>query len=120
METDLPKAKKHNASSGISVTLKSSEQLDMNLSSGFAELVISTLNVWNKEGKKVLQKARGSYAPYRIVNRTGSTILVWSDSSKGQEDAKRLLNGNETDWRFDDWKTAREVGTALHSRASSR
>ena len=103
------KAQKRGASPGIYVTLKSSEQLDMNLSSSFVELTLSTLTLWDKEGKKVLQKARGSYAPYRLVNRTGTTIQVWSDVSGKKGEAKRLINGEDADWRFDDWKTTREV-----------
>lgn len=66
-------------------------------------------------GKKdqVLSKARGSYAPYRIQNRTGSPILIWPDTndSGGTNDptAVKLANNQTVDWRFDDWKTMREV-----------
>lgn len=74
------------------------------------ELVTTTLRTW---GKGVLQKARGSYAPYRIRNRTGSPIFVWSDID-GSSNAKdvtavKIPNDQIVDWRFDDWKTMREV-----------
>ncbi|KAK0465028.1 vacuolar protein sorting-associated protein 13 [Desarmillaria tabescens] len=81
------------------------KRLDLNLSTTFAELAITTANMWSEEGERVLQRARGSYAPYRIRNRTGSTIQAWSDDTSRR--FKRW--GIQTkDWRFDDWKALRE------------
>ncbi len=61
----------------------------------------------------MLQKARGSYAPYRIWNRTGYPLFIWSDT-EGQgnireTNSKQIANGKTIDWRFDDWRTMREV-----------
>lgn len=71
------------------------------------------MKLLGQEGENVLRKARGSYAPYRIHNRTGTSIFVWSDlEGSGQlKDAtsKQIANGKMIDWRFDDWKTIREV-----------
>lgn len=71
--------------------------------------------MWGKEGERVLQKARGSYAPYRIRNRTGSPIFIWSDvdgSANAKDGASvKIANDETVDWRFDDWKTMREVTT---------
>jgi vacuolar protein sorting-associated protein 13A/C len=98
---------------GIKASLSAWERLDVNVSTAFAELVMSTASIWGKEGVQVLQKARGSYAPYRIWNRTGSPLLVWPDveGSSGADDprAKRLGHDEMVDWRFDDWKTMRGV-----------
>jgi vacuolar protein sorting-associated protein 13A/C len=61
----------------------------------------------------MLSLVRGGYAPYRIRNHTGSPINVWSDSEgvNIQDVAPTRIQNNETvDWRFDDWKTMREVG----------
>jgi vacuolar protein sorting-associated protein 13A/C len=95
------------------VTLSARERLDINLSTTFAELALTTMRMWGKEGERVLQKARGSYAPYRIRNRTGSSIFIWSDldgSSKiATEGVVQIANFQTLDWRFDDWKTLREV-----------
>ena len=89
------------------------ERLDLNLSTTFVELAITTLNTWNKEGQYVLQKARGVYAPYRIRNQTGVPIFVWSDTDSSANtkdvDAVKILHDQTIDWRFDDWKTMREV-----------
>lgn len=61
----------------------------------------------------MLALVRGSYAPYRIRNRTGSPINIWGDAEgvNIQEVAPTRIQNNEiVDWRFDDWKTMREVG----------
>lgn len=77
------------------------------------EVALTTLNTWSREGQSVLQKARGSYAPYRIRNQTGAPIFIWSDvdssSNKKDIDAVKILQNQSIDWRFDDWKTMREV-----------
>lgn len=108
-----PQIAKDDPSSGMSMTLSARERLNLNLSTTFAELATTTLNMWGKEGERVLQKARGSYAPYRIRNRTGSPIFIWSDVD-GSSDAKgaaaiKVAHDEIVDWRFDDWKSMREV-----------
>lgn len=64
----------------------------------------------------MLALARGGYAPYRISNRTGSHINIWSDTEgTNVQDvvSMRIQNNEAVDWRFDDWKTMREVGFPL-------
>ncbi len=60
-----------------------------------------------------VHKARGTYAPYRIRNETGSSILVWSETdgtaNSRDIDSTKIVNEQVIDWRFDDWKTMREV-----------
>lgn len=90
------------------------ERLDLNLSTTLAELATTSINIWGRERDLVLEKDRGSYAPYRIRNRTGSPLFVWSDNdtSSGmmQESNTVKLNHDQIiDWRFDDWKKMREV-----------
>jgi vacuolar protein sorting-associated protein 13A/C len=93
--------------------VSSQERLDVNVSTTFAELAVTSANMWGKEGQVVLQKARGSFAPYRIRNRTGSPLFVWSDddASRSSVDAStvKVANDQTVDWRFDDWKTMREA-----------
>jgi vacuolar protein sorting-associated protein 13A/C len=100
--------------------LSARERLDLNLSTTFVELAITTfvelaittLSAWNK-GEHILQKARGTYAPYRIRNQTGAPIFVWSDTDGSANtkdiDVVKILHDQIIDWRFDDWKTMREV-----------
>lgn len=96
----------------MAVTAK--ERLNVNISTTFVELALATVNTMSQEGERVLKSSRGSNAPYRIVNRTGYPIFIWSDieGSSGVKDiaATQINNGSTVDWRFDDWKTMREVG----------
>ncbi|KAJ7597035.1 vacuolar protein sorting-associated protein 13 [Mycena floridula] len=96
----------------LEIKLSSRERLDLNLSTTFGEMAITSARMWGKEGERVLQNARGSYAPYRIRNRTGTPIFIWSDldgsgNSKDQTGVT-IANDQTIDWRFDDWKTMRE------------
>jgi vacuolar protein sorting-associated protein 13A/C len=95
--------------------LSARERLDLNISTTFAELAITTLSMLGKEGEQVLQKARGTYAPYRIRNRTGLGLFVWSDIEGSAKDTStvKILHDQTIDWRFDDWRTMREVSEAI-------
>ncbi|GAB1518861.1 Vacuolar protein sorting-associated protein 13 [Rhizoctonia solani] len=97
----------------LTVTLGSKERLDLNMTSAFVELAINTAMVWQQKGDQVLQRARGGDAPYRIHNRTGDVIHVWSDQDPSAKHEKtpqsvKINDGEIVDWRFDDWKAMRE------------
>ncbi|KAJ3551176.1 hypothetical protein NM688_g4862 [Phlebia brevispora] len=105
---------------GIQTKLSARERLNVNLTMTFVELVISMANMLGQEGERMLRKARGSYAPYRIRNRTGLPIYVWSDvdgSANVTGGARiQITNDNAVDWRFDDWKTMREhISSTAHN-----
>lgn len=97
----------------MDLNLLARERLDLNISTTFTELALTTLNTWRQEGESVLQKARGTYAPYRIRNQSGTPIFVWSDvdgfSNVKDAEATKILHDQTVDWRFDDWKAMREV-----------
>ncbi|KAI0094888.1 vacuolar protein sorting-associated protein 13 [Irpex rosettiformis] len=103
---------KDGASGGLLGELSSKERLDLNITTTFIELALATYNVLGKEPEQVLGKARGSYAPYRIHNRTGLPVHIWSDvdGSANMVDSAmtELLHDKSIDWRFDDWRTVRE------------
>ena len=95
------------------LTVASQDLLNVNISSSFIEVALSMAKIWNKEGDRVLQKARGAYAPYSICNRTGSSISVWTDTNPnanaGSYQQTKLDDGASVEWRFEDWKKMREV-----------
>ena len=98
----------------LATKVTSTERLNVNLSTAFIELALETLNSLSRDNEHVLQKARGSRAPYRIRNLTGTTLRLWSSAESDHGEAKKtnaaLVNDGETiDWRFDDWRTMREV-----------
>jgi vacuolar protein sorting-associated protein 13A/C len=122
MDSEHPQVAQNKPKGGTNITISARERLDLNISTTFAELAITTLNMLGKEGEQVFQKARGSYAPYRIRNRTGVAIFVWSDidgnSSTQDSSAVKVLHDQTVDWRFDDWRTMREVTEAIFITSS--
>ncbi|KAK6533217.1 hypothetical protein TWF281_007367 [Arthrobotrys megalospora] len=58
----------------------------------------------------VLTKPRGADAPYRIRNHSGYPIHVWADveTNSGTSMARRLEDGEESPWRFEEWEKMRE------------
>ncbi|KAJ4486135.1 vacuolar protein sorting-associated protein 13 [Lentinula aciculospora] len=112
---------KENSVSALNISLSARERLDLNLSTTFAELAMTTVNMWSQEGEHLLRKARGSYAPYRIRNRTGYPVFIWTDddgsSSSNDATGAQLSHDQTIDWRFDDWKTMREhvSGSGQHN-----
>ncbi|KAF8274093.1 hypothetical protein EI94DRAFT_1696360 [Lactarius quietus] len=66
------------SSYALATKVTSTERLNVNLSTAFIELALETLNSLSRESEHVLQKARGSRAPYRIRNLTGTTLRLWS------------------------------------------
>ena len=102
-----------NSFGGLHFSLSARERLDLNISSTFVDLSLNARTTLFQEGSNALHTARGAYAPYRIRNQTGSPILVWSEldnpANTNSIDAVKILNDQTIDWRFDDWKTMREV-----------
>ena len=109
----LLQVSKESPSGGMRMSINANQRLDVNLTMTFVELALATSRMLGAEGERVLQKARGSYAPYRIWNRTGYPLFIWSDTdgshNVNETTAKQVANGKTIDWRFDDWKTMREV-----------
>ncbi|KIP11945.1 hypothetical protein PHLGIDRAFT_21259 [Phlebiopsis gigantea 11061_1 CR5-6] len=101
-----------NASGGLATTLSAKERLNLNVSMTFVELALATVKMFGQEGESMLRRARGSYAPYKIRNRTGCSIHVWADADGNaliQDNVMTEIPHDKTiDWRFDDWKTMRE------------
>ncbi|KAJ8084002.1 Vacuolar protein sorting-associated protein 13 [Marasmius tenuissimus] len=113
------------STSELGLKLEARERLDLNLSTTFAELAMTTWNQWSKEGDHILQNARGSYAPYQIRNRTGSPIFIWADDDNSNllegDGGAQIASDQTIDWRFDDWRTMREhVPTSGHHNIGIR
>lgn len=99
--------------SPLNVKLSARERLEVNLTSAFIELAITTMTVWSKEGERAMA-GRGSDAPFRVRNLTGLSILIWpeaTDLGKAVTGVKRLDDGADVPWRFEDRKHTREVST---------
>ncbi|KAI6133067.1 vacuolar protein sorting-associated protein 13 [Pisolithus croceorrhizus] len=103
---------KEHLSDGFKVSLTARDRLDLNISTALVELALASMKMLGNEGEGVLQRARGSYAPYRIRNRTGFPLFVWPDEGAGvsltEASAVKVSHNQSVDWRFDDWRTMRE------------
>ena len=97
----------------MTLAVSAKERLNVNISTMFVELALAMVNTMSQEGERVLQGSRGSNSPYRIVNRTGYPVFIWSDidGHSGVKDvpSTQINHGKTVEWRFDDWKTMREV-----------
>lgn len=58
-----------------------------------------------------MSATRGSRTPYKLRNRTGYNMHVWSISSDDAIDTeiKKMDDEQDLNWRFDDWRKTREV-----------
>jgi len=101
----------------LKVYFSAAERLEVNLSSAFIELAITTATVWSKESDRI-KEGRGNDAPFKIRNRTGLSMMVWPephDLSKEikKNAAKTLHDGAEVPWRFEDRRATRDNVSAV-------
>ncbi|EPS41948.1 hypothetical protein H072_4103 [Dactylellina haptotyla CBS 200.50] len=73
-------------------------------------VLVSKAALFLSQSDEVLTKPRGADAPYRIRNHTGYPIHVWADVERhsGASMARRLEDGEESPWRFEEWEKMRE------------
>jgi len=103
----------------LNIRLSAAERLELNVTSAFIELAITSFTVWNREAERV-KEGRGTDAPFRVRNRTGLTILLWpeqADLNKPVTGVKRLDDGADVPWRFEDRKSTRDNVSALRHNA---
>jgi vacuolar protein sorting-associated protein 13A/C len=97
----------------MSISLSSKKRLEFNVTSTFIELAITGATIWNRDGAKILKEGRAAGSPFIIHNRTGYSIVVWSDSDRKANSkpivVKRLGDGQSIPWRFEDHRRLREV-----------
>ncbi|BGP21450.1 Vacuolar protein sorting-associated protein 13 [Rhodotorula toruloides] len=100
----------------LAVDVFSKKRLELNVTSTFIEVAMTTMSIMDREGDKVFKKPRGSNAPFLIKNRTGYPLSLWSESADAGAQGQRLDDGGDVPWRFDDWRTAREnVSASTHN-----
>lgn len=99
----------------LAITLSSEKRLELNITATFIELALTTATLLGRADGKTFTSARGVNAPFLIKNRTGYPISIWSETSDDpvQAATERLEDGAEIPWRFDDWKTMREVRSSV-------
>ncbi|GES89872.1 vacuolar protein sorting-associated protein vps13 [Rhizophagus clarus] len=93
------------------IDISSQRRLEINISHIFLETIFTTLSIVNHESEHVLSTSRGSRTPYKLRNRTGYNMHVWSISSDDAIDTeiKKMDDEQDLNWRFDDWRKTRET-----------
>lgn len=97
----------------LAVTLLSRKRLEVNMTSTLIELAMTTMAVIDREGEQAFSKPRGHNAPFRIRNRTGYALTLWNEASEEKGKVETMDHGKEIPWRFEDWKSVREVRQEL-------
>lgn len=92
----------------MAVSFTSKERLELNVTAAFIELAITSYTQWTSESDRILNNARGGDAPYSVRNRTGYPIEIWPDGRASKTKTK-IEDGADVAWRFEDYKTLREV-----------
>ncbi len=96
-----------------SISIASKKRLELNATSTFIEMAITASTMWSKQTGESRRGDHGAAAPFIVKNRTGYSILIWSDSDRKANakpvSVKRLGDGDSIPWRFEDHKRLREV-----------
>ncbi|GAA6061937.1 hypothetical protein JCM10212_001505 [Sporobolomyces blumeae] len=102
----------------LSIDVSSKKRLELNLTSSFIDIALTTSTLLDRAGDQIFRKPRGSNAPFLIKNRTGYPLSLKNEHDKGRDkdSAVQLADGKDIPWRFDDWRTMREnVNATSHN-----
>ncbi|KAF0534769.1 vacuolar protein sorting-associated protein 13 [Gigaspora margarita] len=104
-------ALKQSVPESMMIDITSQKRLEINVTHIFVETMLTTLSIINQVSEHLTTTARGSRTPYILRNKTGYDITVWAIASDDAKDTEiKLMNdGQELDWRFDDWRKMREM-----------
>ncbi|WVQ82769.1 hypothetical protein IAT38_004901 [Cryptococcus sp. DSM 104549] len=99
----------------LNVKLSARERLELNLTSAFIELAITSFTVWSKKEEERTKTGKTDVAPFRIRNCTGITMLLWREAAdvKTVSGVKQLEDGADVPWRFEDKKHTRDNVSAV-------
>lgn len=96
-------------------TISSNKSLEINVAALMVETTTNMLAYLDQD-HHVKEEAR-HMAPFRICNRTGYRLSVWSESTVGtsgpRNGAHRLDNGHDMPWAFGDWRMMRENASEI-------
>ncbi|CAD6973019.1 unnamed protein product, partial [Tilletia controversa] len=89
-------------------TMSSKRRLELNITTTLIETALTYVTTINDQS--IQATSNRDTTPFELRNRTGYRIAVWSDvEDKRQRPAPQYLeDGDNTPWRFEDWKSTRE------------
>ncbi|CCJ30884.1 unnamed protein product [Pneumocystis jirovecii] len=86
------------------------EKLEIIITPNIITTIMEMLQFINQTQENILSKYQTFEAPYRIQNKTGYSINLWSNSSKDLNSRKKTYNlkdGDTIPWKFEDWRQMR-------------
>ena len=90
--------------------LAAQQRLELNISATMLETTHNVLQLLDKDNN--LREDMRHMAPFRIRNRTGYRLSVWSEQKAApgtaRQGAHRIDDGAQIPWVFGDWKSLRE------------
>ncbi|ORX43331.1 DUF1162-domain-containing protein [Hesseltinella vesiculosa] len=95
--------------SPLNTKILSNLALNMNITHAFLENSMALVSAFDKQKNLIYAGERGHDSSYRVCNRTGYDIHVWNSSPEGDVSVKKIENGKEIPWSFDDWRKRREM-----------
>ena len=107
----------------LNIGISSKKRLELNLTASFIEIALTTSTLLDRDAGQLFRKPRGSNAPFLLKNRTGYSLAFAKtplkaqqygrDSASNRDDGGSKMvvvaDGKDLPWRFDDWRTMREV-----------
>lgn len=90
----------------MNITLSSRKRLEFNLTSAFIQNALLFYSLIGNNATRLLEKPRGSSAPFLLRNHTGYDMNVWA--THDASNAMSLGSTSESPWRFEDLRTLRE------------
>ncbi|KAG5513316.1 hypothetical protein PMAC_001379 [Pneumocystis sp. 'macacae'] len=94
----------------FSISLSSYKRLEIIVTSNIITTIMEMLQFLNQTQENILSKYQTFEAPYRIQNKTGYSINLWSNSSKDLDSKKKiykLKDGDTIPWKFENWRQMR-------------
>lgn len=96
----------------LDVNVFSRKRIEMTVTTNAIRIASKLHEYLTSNPDDILSRTRGNDAPYRILNMTGYEMTVWSDDvnedTAGASSARKLEDGEEVSWAFEDWRTQRE------------
>ena len=107
-----------NANSELNCELSAKDKLNINVCHDTINSLINTYLKFNNQKNRNLQSRRIETYPYILRNRTGSDIVVWTESKEADLDISlnKIPNNGELKLKLTDWRNMREREKVIENK----
>jgi len=102
--------KRQDANSEFNCDLTTKDKLNINICHNTINSLLNTISNLNNKKNRNLESRKIETYPYILRNRTGSDIIIWTESKEANLDIKlvELKNNDELKIKFTNWREMRE------------